>query len=74
MAADVRTPVPHESVDLAALASSAVGSARVTAEQAKIHLRVKVDEGQAIVVTGAPGALGRYVIASVDNAIEQSAS
>lgn len=74
MAADVRTPVPQEPVDLALLVAAAVDSAQAAAEDAGVRLGVNIDGNQQLVVTGAPGALGRSVVALVDNAVEHAAS
>lgn len=74
MAADVRTPVPQEPVDLASLVSAAVDSAQASAEEAGVRLGVTVEGDQPMIVTGAPGALGRSVVALVDNAVEHANS
>ncbi len=74
MAADVRTPVPHEPVDLATLAASAVDSAQATAQQAGVALALEVDRLPSTFVAGAPPALARSVAALVDNALDHAAS
>lgn len=74
MAADVRTPVPTEPVDLATLVRSAVESAQAAAQQAGVTLGVKVDAAHPTVVAGAPAALARSVAALVDNALGHAVS
>ena len=73
IAADVRTPVSHEPVDLAALAASAVASAQAAAHEANVTLTVSHDDTSSTVVAGTPSALARSVAALVDNAVEHAA-
>lgn len=74
MAADVRTPVPQGPVDLALLVSAAVESAQASAEEAGLHLGLTIEGDNPMIVTGAPGALGRSVVALIDNAVEHASS
>lgn len=74
LAADVRTPVPREPVDVRALAATAVGSAAATAEAAGVTLTLQVGDGPVVMAAGAPTALGRSVTALVDNALDHARS
>ncbi len=74
MAADTRTPVPQESVDLAAVAASTVESAQATAEQGGVTLIARADRAQSLSVIGAPTTLTRAVAALVDNALDHARS
>jgi signal transduction histidine kinase len=74
MAADVRTPVAQEPVDLATLVASAVESAQAEAQQAGVTLTVDVNRTHPTVVAGAPTALARSVAALVDNALDHATS
>lgn len=68
MAADVRTPVPQELVDVSALATAAVAAALATAEGADLTLGLETGEGSMMTI-GAPTALSRSVTALIDNAL-----
>jgi two-component system OmpR family sensor kinase len=74
MAADVRTPVPQERVDLAALVRSATDSAQAAANEAGVRLTVNLSSSPPPLVTGASAALARSVAALVDNALDHAAS
>ena len=74
LAADTRTPVPQEPVDLATLVTSAVASAQAAAQEANLTLTMSVDHTSPTSVAGAPTALTRAVAALVDNALDHAAS
>lgn len=69
LAADTRTPVPQEPVDLGALVAAAVGSAQAAAAEAGLALTLAPTTQDATLAAGAPTALGRAVTALVDNAL-----
>jgi signal transduction histidine kinase len=73
IAADVRTPVALEPVDLATLAASAVASAQAAAHEADVTLTVSHDDAPSTVVAGTPSALARAIAALIDNALEHAA-
>lgn len=72
-AADARSPVPQEPVDLAGVAERAVAAAAPAAEEAGLVLKVDAVDGAADVL-GAPTALSRAVTALVDNAVDHARS
>lgn len=74
LAADVRTPIPQEPVDLGLLVTAAVGAAQATAEQAGVALTLRSGPGPTTVRAGAPTALSRSVTALVDNALDHARS
>jgi two-component system OmpR family sensor kinase len=74
LAADVRTPIPQEPIDLQALVRSVVASAQATAERAGISLTLTDRHGSATVSAGAPVALSRSITALVDNALGHARS
>ncbi|MGI8457507.1 MAG: sensor histidine kinase, partial [Propionibacteriaceae bacterium] len=69
LAADVRTPVPQEPVDLGALVATAVAAAQAAAESAGLTLTLRPTNGPTTITAGAPTALGRSVTALIDNAL-----
>ena len=71
LAADTRTPLPREPVDLGAIVNAAASSAQATADAAAISLTVKV-LGPAVLEAGAPTALSRSVTALVVNALDHA--
>ena len=74
IAADVRTPIPSEPVDLAKLVTSAAASAQAAAHKAGVTLTVNVDPRSPTVVAGASTALARSVVALIDNALDHAVS
>ena len=71
-AADTRTEVPQEPVDLADVAAGAVASAQAVALESGLSLTVETPAAGAAVVHGAGSALGRAVSALVDNALDHA--
>jgi signal transduction histidine kinase len=74
LAADTRTPVPQEPVDVAQLVATAVASAQATAAEAGIALTLEPVTDDTVLPAGAPTALGRSVTALVDNALGHARS
>jgi signal transduction histidine kinase len=72
MAADVRTPVPQEPLDVGSLVAAAVASAQAAAEEAGVELTLRPATGSTVISAGAPTALGRSVTALVDNALQHA--
>ena len=70
-AADVRTPIPQEPVDLGRVALAVVAAAQPAAEEAGVTLTAEVGEAAAV-VPGSRTALGRAIAALVDNAIDHA--
>lgn len=68
LAADTRTPVPQEPVDLTAVVNAVVSAAQAAAEASQISLRLESTEGSTL-SAGAPMALKRAVTALIDNAL-----
>ena len=73
LAADTRTPLPREPVDLGAIVEAAASSAQATADAAGISLSVRVLD-RAVLAAGAPTALSRSVTALLDNALDHARS
>lgn len=71
MAADTRTPVLDEPVDLRSLVSEAVSAAQASAQQRGIALVFSSDDPLPM-TTGTPAALTRAVTALVDNAVSHA--
>lgn len=71
LAADTRTPVPQETVDLTAVVTAAVSAAQAAAEAAQISLTLESADGVTL-GSGAPTALTRAVTALVDNALSHA--
>ncbi len=74
LAADTRTPVPQDPVDVAKLVTTAVASAQAAAAEAGIVLRLEPVGDDTVLPAGAPIALGRSVTALVDNALGHARS
>ncbi len=74
LAADTRTPVPQEPVDVGQLATTAVASAQATAAEAGIALTLEPVTDDTVLPAGAPTALSRSVTALVDNALGHARS
>ena len=71
-AADTRSSVPHDEVDLGVVVAEAVASAAANARERGLDLGVR---GQAIaIVRGSEPSLRRAVIALVDNALDHASS
>jgi len=71
-AADTRSSVPHDEVDLGAVVAEAVASAAATARERGVDLDVS---GQVTaVVRGSGSSLRRAVLALVDNALDHAAT
>lgn len=73
-AADTRSDVPQEPVELATVVTAAVAAAQATAQEAGLTLTVETAPGASTVVHGASAALGRAVSALVDNALDHARS
>lgn len=73
VAADTRTPVLDEPVNLTAVASDAVAAAQASAEGRSISLTFHPSEPAAI-TSGTPAALSRAVTALIDNALAHAAT
>lgn len=74
LAADARTPIPQEPLDLEKLVAGVVSSAQAAAERAGVSLKLAESTAPATVTAGAPVALSRSVTALVDNALEHADS
>ncbi|SEQ95909.1 sensor histidine kinase [Microlunatus flavus] len=72
-AADARTPVPQEPVDLGAVVRACVAAAKPAAEEAGLVLAIAAPDAPTV-VRGASTALGRAVSALVDNAVDHARS
>lgn len=68
LAADTRTELPDEPVDLAVLTQAAVASAQATAHTAAVELTLQIT-GPVVVPAGNSTALKRCVTALLDNAL-----
>ena len=68
LAADTRTPVPQEPVDLGAVVTAAVAAAQAAAEARQITLTLETSTASTL-AAGAPAALTRAVTALIDNAL-----
>lgn len=73
VAADTRTPVLDEPVDLTAVASDAVAAAQASAEEQSITLTFHSSSAAAI-TSGTRAALSRAVTALIDNALAHAAT
>lgn len=73
LAADTRTPVLDEPVDLTAVASDAVAAAQASAEEQSILLTFHSSSSAAI-TSGTRAALSRAVTALIDNALAHAAT
>jgi signal transduction histidine kinase len=71
VAADTRTPVPQEPVDLTAIVTHAVSAAQAAAEAAGITLTLAPGPPTTL-TAGAPSALTRAVVALIDNALSHA--
>ena len=71
LAADTRTPLPQEPVDLNALVTAAVSAAQATAETSRITLCFETGTSASL-PAGAPTALKRAVTALIDNALSHA--
>jgi signal transduction histidine kinase len=69
LAADTRTPVPQDPVDIGQLVTAAVDSAQAAATVAGIDLTLHLAAGNTTIAAGAPTALARSVTALIDNAL-----
>lgn len=69
LAADTRTPVPTDPVDIGALVTTAVAAAQAAASEGGLTLTLTSDGGDTTLPAGAPTALGRAVTALIDNAL-----
>lgn len=69
LAADTRTPVPQDPVDLGGLVAAAVGSAQAAATEAGLSLTLAPTSDDTTLTAGAPTALSRAVTALIDNAL-----
>ncbi|HVK36714.1 MAG TPA: HAMP domain-containing sensor histidine kinase [Microlunatus sp.] len=74
LAADTRTPVPQDPVDVAQLVTTAVASAQATAAEAGIALTLGPVTTDTVLPAGAPTALSRSLTALVDNALGHARS
>ncbi len=74
LAADTRTAVPQEPVDVGQLVTTAVASAQAAAAEAGIALTLEPVTDDTVLPAGAPTALGRSVTALVDNALGHARS
>ena len=74
LAADTRTPVPQDPVDVAQLVTTAVASAQATAAEAGIALTLEPVTTDTVLPAGAPTALSRSLTALVDNALGHARS
>ena len=73
MAADTRTPVLDQQVDLTAVASDAVAAAQASAEEQSVTLTFSAADPGAV-TAGTPAALSRAVTALIDNALAHAAT
>ena len=73
LAADTRTPVPAEPVDLTGLVTEAVSAAQASADERSLALRTVVG-GPVVIPAGSSTALKRAVTALVDNALAHARS
>lgn len=71
LAADTRTPLPQEPVDLNALVAAAVSAAQAAAETSRITLSFETGTSASL-PAGAPTALKRAVTALIDNALSHA--
>ncbi len=71
LAADTRTPVPQEPVDLSAIVSDAVSGARAAADTSQLTLALETQAAMSV-SAGAPTALKRAVTALIDNALSHA--
>jgi signal transduction histidine kinase len=74
LAADTRTPVPQEPVDVGQLVATAVASAQAAATETGIALTLEPPTDDTTLAAGAPTALSRSVTALVDNALGHARS
>ena len=74
LAADTRTPVPQDAVDLGGLVAAAVSSAQAAATEAGLTLTLTPTTGDTTLAAGAPTALSRGVTALIDNALGHARS
>ena len=71
LAADTRTPLPQEPVDLTTIVTAAVSAAQAAAEASRITLTLESGTSASL-ASGAPTALKRAVTALVDNALSHA--
>jgi two-component system OmpR family sensor kinase len=71
LAADTRTPVPQEPVDVTAIVTDAVSAAQAAAEASRITLTLAAGSTMSL-TAGAPTALKRAVTALIDNALSHA--
>lgn len=74
LAADTRTPVPQDPVDVGQLVTAAVDSAQAAATEAGIALTLERAADNTTIAAGAPTALSRSVTALIDNALGHARS
>ncbi|HEY5981316.1 MAG TPA: HAMP domain-containing sensor histidine kinase [Microlunatus sp.] len=74
LAADARTPVPRDPVDVGGLVTAAVASAQAAATETGLTLTLATTGDDTTLPAGAPTALSRAVTALIDNALGHARS